>query len=212
PRAPGRASRVVDSGRADLSGDESIPDTSYADDDTPWVRDRVCETKISGLDGAVASDVQRLFGDDQTVAPLGTAGKGWPRQTRAWLASEARWVTQRETRYDAHGNPTAIIDHGVERRLDYDDIDLFPQHERVTAPSGELVWTASWDRVLGAITDLTDPSGHTTHSEYDSLGRFSRSRIDGHLAHQEVVYDWTLPVPTTTTWRFDGALADVTAR
>jgi RHS repeat-associated protein len=204
----GRATHEVDSGRLDLTGDESVTDTSYADDATTWIRDAVCEEKVSGGDGVVVSDVQHRFGDDVTENALCVAGKGWPRETRALLSSESRFVTQSATSYDGHGNPVSLIENGIERRVVYEASGLFPAEEHMTAPSGsELIWQASWDHVIGAIVALTDPNGHTTHIGHDSLGRRISTSIDALHPHQIVEYDWTAPFPKATVWQFDGALA-----
>jgi RHS repeat-associated protein len=208
----GRTTHVVDRGRLDIAGDEAVKDLTYADDDTTWVRDQLCEEKVSALDGTVASDIQHLFGDDQTEQALCVVGKGWPRETRALLASEGRYITQSQTKYDAHGNPLSVTTGGVERRFVYDADGLFPIEEHLSAPSRELIWRASWNPVLATVTAITDPNGHTTHVRHDSLGRYTGVAIDGHLDHQVIEYDWTAPFPKTTTWRFDGALADVTAK
>ena len=73
-----------------------MKDTTYADDDTTWIRDQVCEEKVSSMTGTVASDVQYYFGDDSVEQSLCTIGKGWPRESRAWLGSarlaRARWL------------------------------------------------------------------------------------------------------------------------
>ncbi len=210
----GRATHVVDSGRTDdFTGDESVKDTTYADDDTTWIRDRVCEEKVSDSGGTVFSDVQYLFGDDQVQNAWCVVGRGWPRETRAWLDRENRWITRSQIGYDIHGNPTGIVDHGVERRIVYDPTtSLFPIEEHMTSPVvGDLAWGGSWDLTLGAIKTVTDPAGHTTTLSYDSLGRFTGSAIDGRFAHQVVVYDWNATFPKTTAWTFDGVLADVTA-
>lgn len=209
----GRATHIVDSGRLDVTGDESVRDVTYADDDTTWVRDRVCEDKLSSAAGVVVTDTQYLFGDaSPTKLPLCTVGVGWPRETRSWLASEARFVTQAETAYDLHGNPISQIENGVERRLVYDANGLFPLEEHVTAPAQELVWRATWDQVLGEISTLTDPNGHVVHTSYDSLGRYTATSVDDQPPFKVAEYDWTPPFPKTTVWQFDGAPADLAAR
>lgn len=208
--ALGRPTRKVDLGRVDLTGDEMVTVTRYADDDTTWIRDRVCSEQIQNLAGDVTGELQHLFGDDTQVLPLCAIGKGWARETRAWLAGEARFVTKQQTRFDAHGNPIAIVSGGVERRLSYDPTGLFESEERVTlSPGRELVWRAMYDPVLGVITALTEPNGHTERVTYDELGRFASIAIDDHAPHQVIEYDWTAPFPKTTTWTFDGPLADV---
>ena len=211
--ALGRVTHAVDSGRLDLTGDESVTDTQYGDEDILWIRDRVCEEKVSSLTGVVVSDTQHLFGDDTRQEALCVIGKGWPREDRSWLASEARWVTTAQLRYDAHGNPVAITRGGVERRLVYDPSGLYPIEEQVTAaPGRELIWRATWDGVLGTTTAVTDPTGHTTHTSYDSLGRFTGAAIDDRPPHQVIEYDWSAPFPKTTVWTFDGALTELGAR
>jgi RHS repeat-associated protein len=210
--ALGRANHVVHNGRTDLTGDESVTDTSYGDDDTTWVRDQMCETKLSSAAGELVSDTQVLFGDAETVQPLCAVGKGWPRETRAWLSSENRFVTQSQTRYDSSGNPIALIANGVERRVVYDANGLFPIEEHLTAPVGELVWRASWDPVLGVMTAVTDPNGHTSHLGYDSLGRYASTALDDRLPHSMIEYDWTAPAPKTIVWTFDGPVAELAAK
>ena len=209
----GRVAHAVDSGRLDITGDESVKDTQYGDDDAAWIRDRVCDEKVSSVTGVVVSDVQHLFGDDTRQELLCVIGKGWPRETRSWLAGEARFVTTEQLRYDGHGNPVAVTSGGVERRLVYDASGLYPIEEHVTAaPGRELIWRASWDGVLGVTTAVTDPNGHTTHASYDSLGRFTGVAIDDRPQHQAIEYDWTAPYPKTTVWTFDGALTELGAR
>lgn len=211
--ALGRATHVIDQGRLDLSGDEAVRDTTYTDDDTTWIRDVVCEDKLSDPTGALVSDVQHFFGDDTVQHALCVVGKGWLRETRAWLGGESRFVTQSQARYDSHGNPISVIEGGVERRLVYEASGLFAIEERMTAPAGgDLVWQATWDHVLGAITSVTDPNSHILHTSYDSLGRFTGTSIDARLPHQVAEYDWTAPFPRTTVWQFDGALASVTPK
>lgn len=208
----GRAIHIVNLGIIDLAGDESVKNTTYVDDDTNWVRNVVCDETVMDTDGHVASEVQHLYGDDQTEQPLCVVGKGWPRETRALLASENRYVTQTQTSYDGHGNPLTIMESGVQRRFVWDGNSLFPTEEHLNGPNGELVWLATWDPVLGAITAMTDPNGHVTHSTYDSLGRFTGESMDSHAPHQVVEYDWTPPFPKTTVWQYDGSLAAVGAK
>jgi RHS repeat-associated protein len=206
--ALGRVRREVDSGRLDITGDESIKLSQYADDDVHWIRDRLCDDKVTDLAGAVASHTQHLFGDDLAVQPLCSVGKGWPRETRAWLASESRFVTTEHTRYDARGNAIAVIAKGIERLLAYDPSGLFPAEERL----GALVWRATWDPVLGVQTEHTDPNGHTTHRTFDELGRLASVAVDGRAPHQHIEYDWVAPSPKTVVWAFDGPLAEVGPR
>jgi RHS repeat-associated protein len=209
--ALGRRTRTVDAGRLDLTGDESVHEQRYADDDTTWVRDQLCEETVTDLAGVIASRSQHLFGDHLAVQPLCTVGKGWARETRAWLAT--RFVTTAATSYDVHGNPTSTMANGVTRSIDYDADGLFPVAERMTVRTGRvLVWTAIWDRVLGVLTDVTDPNGHTTHASYDTLGRYTGTAIDARPRHQVIEYDLTLPYPKTLIWDYDGTALTLGAK
>lgn len=208
----GRVITQTNYGLTDITGDESVSVTTYADDATTWIRDQVCEQKVTDLAGAVVSDLQYYFGDDTAEQPLCTVGNGWPREVRALLQSEGRYITQSSALYDAHGNAITTTKNGVTRTLAYEASGLFPVEERLTAPDRELVWSATWDPVLGAMTSTTDPDGHVTHASYDNLGRVSSVAIDDHPAHEYIDYDWSPPYPTTTTWTFDGAFADLTGK
>jgi RHS repeat-associated protein len=206
----GRVQRAVDNGRLDLTGDETVTVSQYADDDTNWIRDRACDVKVTNLAGDLASHTQYLFGDNVTQHAPCVVGKGWPRETRAWLASESRFVTSERASYDARGNAISITKQGVERRIAYDVNGLFPIEERTTTPTGaELLWSGTWDFVLGVQNSLADPNGHTTHLTYDALGRQTSVAIDSRPPHQLIEYAWTGPAPKTTTWIFDGPLAEV---
>jgi RHS repeat-associated protein len=204
-----------------------VKETTYADDDTTWVRNQVCEEKVSSTAGVLASHVQKLFGDDTTVGALCVVGKGWPRETRAWLAQENRFVVQTQTEYNAHGSPITILTGGtvltggIETRISYDTTGLFIEDERHVGSTGDadFVWQAEWDKTLGLVTAITEPNGHTTHLRYDSFGRFTGTAIDDQPDHQAIEYDWVAPSPkpptwspSTTTWQFDGAAEQLGAR
>jgi len=207
----GRQNKKTDNGLTDLTGDEAVTLTTYADDATTWVRDRVCEEKVTDLAGNVASDTEYMFGDNQTLQSLCTVGKGWPRATQKWLASGARWITTESATYDAHGNALTSVKAGVTRTMTYDPNGLFPLSEKMTG-SRALVWSATWDNVLGVMTSTTDPDGNTLHIGYDSLGRVTSYALGTQLPHEVIEYDWTDSYPKTTTWTFDGALGAVTAK
>jgi YD repeat-containing protein len=208
----GRARRTTNWGRLDLDFDQTVEEKTYADDGTTWVRDRVCEDKVLGSDGQLVSDTQYLFGNESTTLPLCSGGKGWPRETRAWLASESRFVTQESTSYDAHANPVQLTRNGVTREISYDADGLFPIEERAQVTDDrELVWRMTWDKVLGAAVDLEDPNGHHNHVRYDGLGRTVGMSFDGRPEHVLFEYDWSGTFPKTTTWQFDGKLDDVGA-
>src|SRR6185436_994221 len=108
----------------------------------------------------VVSRERHYFGDDQVQEALCVVGKGWARETQAWLGSENRFVPQSQIAYDIHGNPVSVIAGGVERRLAYDTDGLFPVEEHVDPSGSDLMWKATWDRVLGSATAVIEPNGH----------------------------------------------------
>jgi RHS repeat-associated protein len=205
----GRAIRVVDDGRLDLSGDEVVTETTYAAANvTRWIRDLTCETTVEDAAGALVSQTQQRYGDATSIAPLCEAGAGWPRETRGWLAEQSRWVTQSATTYDALGNPITVTEDGITRTFGYDPSGLFPTSETVEpAPGQSLTWTTTWDPVLGIPVTATGPDGHTAAASYDALGRYTGTAVDGGPRRVVVEYDWTAPFPTTTTWHYDGPVA-----
>src|SRR3569833_1924119 len=207
----GRRVKKTDNGLTDLTGDEVVTLTTYADDATTWVRDRVCEEQVTDLSGTIARDTRYLFGDNVTLQSVCTVGKGWPRATQKWLASGQRWITAESATYDAHGNALTSVKGGVTRTMTYDANGLFPITEKLTGTRA-LVWTATWDNALGAMTSTTDPDGNTIHIGSDSLGRVTSYALGTQLPHEIIEYDWTDSYPKTTTWSFDGALGAVTAK
>lgn len=202
--AEGRRTHTTDLGRLDLSGDESVQQVKYADDLTRWVRARVYEEITGDGHGAVVSHVRHLFGDELSEAPLGHAGKGWPRRTQAWFAQGQRWVDRITADYDRFGNKTRVTDKGVTRSFTYDEHGLYPRLEELWLGDGSLVWEADWDYVLGVTSARTEPSGHTMHMTYDSLARLTSMRLDDQPAHVHYAYAWTGSFPRTHTYQFDG--------
>lgn len=202
----GRVRRQVEHGRLDMDRDGAIRETAYADDATTWVRDRVCEEKTLESDGSLVSHTQHLFGDEGQVHALCVVGKGWPRETRRWLAEESRFVTQSAIAYDGHGNPIALTDAGVTRGVAYDPAGLYPVSETVELENGdELTWTMTWDPELGVATGFRGPDGQDLVASYDDLGRLVGVALGQSTPHQVVQYDWTEPSPRTVLWEFDGA-------
>jgi RHS repeat-associated protein len=205
-----RVRKTVNHGRLDLDHDGSTREVRYGDDQEAWVRDQVCEEKILESSGALVSHVQHLFGDETQTHDVCAIGKGWLRETRAYLAGESRFVTQSATTYDARGNPVTLVDGGVSRTINYDTEGLRPVRESVSLDEGELVWTLTWDNALGVATSLSAPDGHTITASHDSLGRLTGLAVDDAIPHRVIQYDWSEPSPKTVVWDFDGAAEDLT--
>jgi YD repeat-containing protein len=199
-------------GRVDVTGDENVVRRTYGSDPVTGIRDRVCEEAILEADGTtVASDTRRFYGDaSATILPFGQVGKGWVRSTQEFLASENRWIEQKAISYDVFGNPIATTEKGVTRVLSYDSSGLFPLQELVQS-SPPLIWTAVWDNVRGRISTVTDPNGNVSSVGYDGLSRPVSVALNGGPAHVHYAYDWTPPLPKTTSWVFDGSFDDLAA-
>ena len=197
-----------DLGRTDLTGDERTVRRVYASDDTTWVRDLVIDETTLAADGTtVLSHRKQLYGDDTQQLPYGQVGKGWLREADQLLVygSDNRWVPVQQIGYDALGQRTTIIEHGVTRRIGYDALDRHPISEAVQAqPGTTLTWKMSWDPTLDLPTDMTDPNGQAQHVSYDALGRTLSIGLAGRPAHTIYSYAWSAPAPRTITYEFDG--------
>jgi YD repeat-containing protein len=202
-------------GRLDLAGDERETERRFESDDVLNVRDRLVTEEARDFSGSVASSSRFYYGGENgQPLPLGTIGKGWPRRTEALVRypGEAdRFVEQSRTDYDACGNPTFIRQAGVERMVSYDSDCLHPLAETLVPDPARppLVWTMTWDRVFGAPRTLTDPNGDVLEVSYDPLGRETAIGVGGGPPHARFAYDWRPPRPSTTSWVFDGKLAEI---
>jgi RHS repeat-associated protein len=206
-----RDGRVV--GLVALDGDESIIRRTYTSEDaTTGVRDLVCEEDLLDGAGNAVSQTHRLYGDDASVAADCQPGKGWQREQRDYLASEARWVSSARTTYDAHGNPLDKFSAGVDRTLTYDDAAIHPILESVSPAAGQtLSWVAHWDNVNGTLISSIAPNGVETDLTYDGLGRLTSIAANGGLPHTYYRYTWAAPRPLTETFTFDGDPAALAA-
>jgi YD repeat-containing protein len=196
-----------------VAGDEKIIRRVYGLPDAVHVQDVVCqETVLEGDGRTVVSDLRRFYGDAAPQPlPFLTVGKGWVRSVQSWLHPGApdRWVEQSSANYDAVGNPIATGDSGVIRDIGYEPLRLFPITESIRESSPLLLWRATWDATLGRIATVTDPNHDVTTVSYDPLGRPSGIAVNSPCPHMRYAYDWSAPLPTTTTFLFDGTAADL---
>jgi RHS repeat-associated protein len=218
----GRPVKTFNHGRLDLTGDEAYNETVYGDDAVTGVRSRVVEEIVRtmtynasgvGQPGELVSRVRHLYGDDSALLPVGVIGKGWERETWAYLAegSAGRWVRRTRTDYDPHGNAITTINAGVTRQITYDALGLHPVAESLPVGGRTLVWRSDWDNVLGVPTAITDPNGIVNHMRYDALGRVSGISTGAAPEHIVYAYDWSAPFPKTYSYASDGASAELTA-
>lgn len=213
--ALGRRVKTFDHGRIDLRGDESYEEIVYGDDAITGVRNQTVEQISRGLvydtsgvaqPGALVRRVRHLYGDDQTIHPVGVIGRGWVRETWAYLedVSGGRWVRKLRTDYDPRGNPITVIGSGVTRHIAYDPSGLFPTAETIPVGGRDLVWRTEWDPVFGVPTVYTDANGRAIRLRYDALGRIVGVASGVQPEHLVYAYDWTGPFPKTYTYQFDG--------
>lgn len=210
--AQGRVIYAHKDGRTDRAGDEEYTTIQFAtDDETTWIRNRVCETASYDGDGRLAGRARTYYGDATAIEPLCTVGPaGWVRRTEGYLAEESRWIELSSMSYDARGNVTTATAGGVTRTYGYDASGLFLETESVSPAPGEtLAWQATWDHTRGVLTRVTDPAGAAVDVTYDALLRPSTMGYTGRPAHIYYQYELTGPRPITTTFVFDGPDADL---
>lgn len=209
--AEGRVIRSTEAGRWDVAGDERIREWDYVTpDDTTWVRDKVCATRLKLGDGSdfQIADSQYLYGDDMTTAPLCEPGRGWPREVLRYLDTDGRYVTAWSQSYDAVGNATYRYDGHVGTQVGFDPLGLRPvTHSIPVSFSTTLHWSIEWDDVLGRVQQVIAPSGTVDHYTYDDFGRLLSAAKDSLPPHHRYDYAWSVAggtYPTTTEWWFDG--------
>jgi YD repeat-containing protein len=212
----GRAIEEKHWGIFDVPGDERVVRRAYVNsDDTTWIRDLVREEQIRELNGTVVGQTKTYYGAQSgSVLPSGEPGLGYVRRVDALAQSSSpnntcasltspREVVQATTQYDSCGNPTDLYESGVSRHLTY-EFCLFPTTETVQPNTGStLTWSMTWDHVLGVPTELIDPNTDGTHVGYDQIGRPTDVKVVGYQPHIHYQYDWSHPLPTTTTWVYD---------
>jgi RHS repeat-associated protein len=202
-----------DLGRLDLTGDEAIKLTTYAaNNETRWIRDRPCKEELRSGDGVRVSRIWTDYGERTgSVAMVCTLGNlGLERRTRVWFTEESRWIDSQTTTYSQFLNPLSVYAGGVTRVFQYDADDLHLTRERVTPVTGQpLFWYLGWDAVRQLPTSVTDASGAVTNLTYDPLGRVATVALGSAPAHIRYQYDWSAQPPTTTTFVFDGAEANL---
>jgi YD repeat-containing protein len=210
--AEARATVETHLGLVDQSGDEKVITRSFADDPSYWVRDRTVEETVTDFAGKLAGSTRTYFGAPQgAFLPLGQVGQGFVRQVDRLTHSGGTWLAQATADYDGCGNPQHVYADGVQRLLTYDANCVHAASETVDPGSGAtpLVFSTIWDEAHARPETVTDSNADTTRMFYDELDRPIARSVNGLPAHTHFVYAWTAPLPKTTTWVFDGTLADL---
>lgn len=206
-----RAIEEYDDGRVDRDGEDEVRTVrSYApNDDTRWIRDRVClESVYSGDGELLLASTRHYFGGPGpggiAIDPCSTVGLGLERRTEGLLAGESRWVRLTEMEYDSHWNPVKVFEAGVWRTLGYDPFGLYLTSEVVDPDDLALAYTMTWDQTRDLPTSMIDPSGVDTRVAYDPLARMITVGLGSGHPYRHYVYDWNAPAPSTRTYSFAG--------
>jgi len=209
--AEARATVETQLGLIDRPGDERVITRAFADDTAHWLHDRTVQQTVTDFAGALASETRTYFGARQGAAlPLGQLGEGFVREVDQLTSTGGRWIPQTATDYDACGNPQHLYKDGVHRTLAYDPNCLHAISETVDPGTGDLLaWTVNWDEPRARPVTVRDPSGNAMTVVYDPLARQIAASVNDLPPHTHYRYDWQSPLPNTTTWVFDGTMADL---
>lgn len=203
-------------GRTDVAGDETRIERQYAtDDDTRWIRDKVCTERTLDGTGTELAKTETYYGDTVgALEPLCAIGEGLTRETRGWLqeAATPHWVTLSSTSYTPHWNPAVTYADGVTHTLGYDADDFRVVSETANPDvMSSLTWTLGWDDVRGLAISSTDPAGVVTNVAYDALDRPVSLAHGSSSPYTYYQYDWSSALPLTRTFIFDGDEANLSS-
>ncbi|HEY2518052.1 MAG TPA: polymorphic toxin-type HINT domain-containing protein [Polyangiaceae bacterium] len=205
--AQGNVSQENRLGRLDVTGDEATHASTYASDDTLWVRDKLLTSSVLDATGKVLQSTRTTYGDNANLLPLGQVGKGWVRKTESLLVDPTRgqvWRLDEQMNYDAVGHVVQHYDGAVWHQRAYDPNGMFVVQESVTSGGRVIATSATWDPVLGVPLSVTGANGETGYNTYDALGRLvSRAHKPG-LPYELFTYNWIAPRPWTTTDLYEG--------
>ena len=203
--------------------DERLTATDYAVNTNAWILRLPARQEIRDEHGEVLSRTE-FFYDDETHSGEnpGIAVRGNLTLKREWLSpsSSPATLASVRTRYDAYGNPVAVLDplasapggaadfnQGHARQIAYDtQLHTHPVTETIHLGQGSapLVFQASYDNGLGTVTRSTDFNTNSTTYGYDTFARLSTIVKPGDTpAHPTVEYDYALAVPADY-WTADG--------
>jgi YD repeat-containing protein len=154
---------------AGAPSDEAQTDSFFAHNTTDYIVNRVgrVDRRVPGGPALAAQELRYDGAPAYTVPPV----KGNLTTARA-LKTGGSYVS-RGLFYDNFGNITKTTDEtGVEVTTGFDEAHhLYP--ESVESAGDEVL--TSWDKACGVATQVTDPNGQTTGSQYDQFCRPTRT-------------------------------------
>ncbi|HQR15828.1 MAG TPA: SpvB/TcaC N-terminal domain-containing protein [Nitrospira sp.] len=183
--AYGNVLREDQMGDLSTTNDDRTVIRTFANNMTDWlIGFPTSETSYAGIGTTTQVAQTTLYYDGTTGCSVASMNQV---PTKGHVTRTVRWLnggTSPETRmaYDAFGNLTCTRDAlGQTSTVTYDSTNTFAK--TATNPLGHVVTTAYYgvDGVLmdkglyGQVKSVTDPNNQTTTSEYDVLGRKSKT-------------------------------------
>jgi RHS repeat-associated protein len=210
---------IVENGDRSAFNDERITTTEYAINTNAWIIHEPKRSQVMDENGAVISRAEFYY-DDETFSGnnLGQITLGNLTMKREWKdpANASAFIISARTKYDAYGNPIAILDplaeapggaanfgKGHGREIAYDTrFHTFPVTETIHLGGGSapLIFQASYDEGFGTVTSSTDFNANTTAYGYDTFARLtSIVRPGDSPSFPTAEYDYALAVSFQTS-------------
>jgi RHS repeat-associated protein len=205
---------IVEGANRSAFDDERITIAQFAVNPALWIIRKPMRKETRDENGGIISRTDSFY-DDETFAGnnFGSVSIGNLTLQRVWISpsNSAAFVKFARTRYDSHGNPVAVLDaladgtpnQGHFRELSYDSpFRTYPIRETVHVGAGKppLVFEASYDSGLAALTSATDFNSHVTTFGYDALSRLTKIIRPGDSeGFPTTEYEYALAVPAAAT-------------
>ncbi|NUK67357.1 RHS repeat-associated core domain-containing protein [Streptomyces lunaelactis] len=234
--AYGMATTVEDKGDDAATGDEKCSRKTYARNDTLGINSLISRTRVtakpcatpnadldlptdSARPGDVISDTATAY-DSKTYTTTQTPTKGeaqWTGRAKTYAADATpSWQRIAVIDYDALGRPLTVKDtnNTTTATTTYTPAVAGPVTSTTVANALGHTTTTLVDFATGTAVKVTDPNSKITESEYDSLGRLTktwlpnRSKIGEKTPNYVFTYHVTaadLPWVSTATLKGDGS-------
>jgi len=179
----GRVTQVDDLGDVTRPSQNLCTTTSYADNTSAWILDKVAETKTVSVNCSTTpaypadavSDELTFYDGSTTLGASPTAGDVTETEKAAsYTGSTPTSVMTAESVYDEYGRATSATDADsrVTKTAYTPATGAEPTSIVVTDPMG-LATTTVYDPLRELPTQATTPAGYVTIEQYDALGRLT---------------------------------------
>lgn len=197
---------VVEDGDLSAFDDERFTLARFAENRKKWLLRFPFEEEVRDEAGTVISR-RRTYYDDESFGGNngGEITIGNATLVREWIDPAAdKFIASSRTRYDAFGNPVALLDplYGQEpghwREIAFDsDFHCYPERETIHVSEADtLVVRAAYDFGFGTVVESRDFNGNVTTYGYDPLARLSSIVRPGDSAQFPTVeYAYVLGIP-----------------